>query len=178
MLASPIISVIYEHGRFNAEMTRQTAGALQFYAIGLVSYSALKVLTPAFYAIGKRNTPMVVRFCDPGQIFSSIGFSLFRLGWGHRGLAFFDQHCRDDQFPSSLSVNVATHATLGDATDDLSIGQDLPGRSAARSHLLGSKPSLSRFVARASVLAEILRFIWNHLYRHGSFLRRSLLVRP
>src|SRR3954452_5962703 len=59
MLASPIISVIYEHGRFNAEMTRQTAGALQFYAIGLVSYSALKVLTPAFYAIGKRKTPMI-----------------------------------------------------------------------------------------------------------------------
>src|SRR5437660_4685912 len=37
MLASPIISVIYEHGRFTAEMTRQTASALQFYAIGLVS---------------------------------------------------------------------------------------------------------------------------------------------
>ncbi len=53
MLASPIISVIYQHGRFTAEMTRQTAGALQFYAIGLVSYAVLKVLTPAFYAIGK-----------------------------------------------------------------------------------------------------------------------------
>src|SRR5215467_3084197 len=43
-------------------MTRQTAGALQFYAIGLVAYSALKVLTPAFYAVGKRNTPMMVSF--------------------------------------------------------------------------------------------------------------------
>src|SRR5438045_6450717 len=47
MLASPIISVIYQHGRFTAEMTRQTAGALQFYAIGLVSYAALKVLKRA-----------------------------------------------------------------------------------------------------------------------------------
>src|SRR5207244_2335997 len=62
MLASPIISVIYQHGRFTAEMTRQTGGALQFYAIGLVAYSALKVLTTAFYAIGKRNTPMIVSF--------------------------------------------------------------------------------------------------------------------
>jgi putative peptidoglycan lipid II flippase len=62
MLASPIISVIYQHGRFTAEMTRQTAGALQYYAIGLVAYAALKVLTPAFYAVGKRNTPMVVSF--------------------------------------------------------------------------------------------------------------------
>src|SRR5205823_4893648 len=57
MLASPIVSMIYQHGRFTAEMTRQTAGALQFYAIGLVSYAVLKVLTPAFYAIGERNTP-------------------------------------------------------------------------------------------------------------------------
>src|SRR5204863_9818435 len=39
MLASPIVSVIYQHGRFTAEMTRQAAGALQFYALGRVSYA-------------------------------------------------------------------------------------------------------------------------------------------
>jgi putative peptidoglycan lipid II flippase len=88
MLASPIVSVIYQHGRFTAEMTRQTAGALQFYAIGLVSYAALKVLTPAFYAIGKRNTPMVVSFLAiAANLFLNWLFT-FRLGWGHRGLAF------------------------------------------------------------------------------------------
>src|SRR5207237_2258101 len=32
ILAQPIISVIYEHGRFTPEATRPTAGALQFYA--------------------------------------------------------------------------------------------------------------------------------------------------
>src|SRR5256886_6135491 len=37
LLASPIISGIYQHRRFTAEMTRQTAGALQFYAVGPVS---------------------------------------------------------------------------------------------------------------------------------------------
>ena len=88
MLASPIISVIYEHGRFNATMTRQTAGALQFYAIGLVAYSALKVLTPAFYAIGKRNTPMLVSFLAIGTNLFLNWLFTFRLGWGHRGLAF------------------------------------------------------------------------------------------
>src|SRR5204862_6746699 len=87
MLASPIISVIYQHGRFTAEMTRQTAGALQFYAIGLVSYSALKVLTPAFYAIGKRNTPMLVSFLAIGTNLFLNWLFTFRLGWGHRGLA-------------------------------------------------------------------------------------------
>jgi len=88
MLASPIVSVIYQHGRFTAEMTRQTAGALQFYAIGLVSYAVLKVLTPAFYAIGKRNTPMVVSFLAiAANLFLNWLFT-FRLGWGHCGLAF------------------------------------------------------------------------------------------
>jgi len=69
-------------------MTRQTAGALQFYAIGLVSYAALKVLTPAFYAIGKRNTPMVVSFLAIGANLFLNWLFTFRLGWGHRGLAF------------------------------------------------------------------------------------------
>jgi putative peptidoglycan lipid II flippase len=88
MLAPPIISVIYQHGRFTAEMTRQTAGALQFYAIGLVAYAALKVLTPAFYAVGKRNTPMMVSFLAIGANLSLNWLFTFRLGWGHRGLAF------------------------------------------------------------------------------------------
>jgi putative peptidoglycan lipid II flippase len=88
MLASPIISVIYQHGRFTAEMTRQTAGALQFYAVGLVSYAVLKVLTPAFYAIGKRNTPMVVSFLAISTNLFLNWLFTFRLGWGHRGLAF------------------------------------------------------------------------------------------
>jgi putative peptidoglycan lipid II flippase len=88
MLASPIISVIYQHGRFTVEMTRETAGALQFYAVGLVSYAVLKVLTPAFYAIGQRNTPMIVSFLAIGANLFLNWLFTFRLGWGHRGLAF------------------------------------------------------------------------------------------
>src|SRR5437773_523417 len=88
MLSSPIISVIYQHGRFTAAMTQQTAGALQFYAIGLVSYAVLKVLTPAFYAVGKRHTPMVVSFLAIGANLFLNWLFTFRLGWGHRGLAF------------------------------------------------------------------------------------------
>src|SRR5438874_4792605 len=60
MLAEPIIAMLYQHGRFTAEATRQTAGALQFYAIGLAAYSAVKVLAPAFYAIDRRYLLMVV----------------------------------------------------------------------------------------------------------------------
>src|SRR5213079_2224387 len=88
MFASPIISVIYQHGRFTAEMTRETAGALEFYAVGLVCYAGLRVLTPAFYAIGKRNTPMIISFVAIGANLFLNWLFTFRLGWGHRGLAF------------------------------------------------------------------------------------------
>ena len=39
ILAEPIIRLIYQHGRFTADATQQTAAALRFYAIGLVGYS-------------------------------------------------------------------------------------------------------------------------------------------
>jgi putative peptidoglycan lipid II flippase len=88
MLAGPIISVIYEHGRFTTAMTRETAGALQFYALGLVAYSTLKVLTPAFYAIDKKQTPMVVGLFAIGSNLLLNWIFTFHLHWGHRGLAF------------------------------------------------------------------------------------------
>jgi len=87
LLAEPIISVIYQHGRFTAEATRQTAAALQFYAIGLVAYSAVKVLAPAFYAIDRRYLPMMVSILSIGINFVLNWFFMFKLGLGHRGLA-------------------------------------------------------------------------------------------
>jgi len=87
ILARPIISVIYEHGRFTAEATRQTASALQFYAIGLVAYSAVKVVAPAFYAIDKRYLPMMVSIFSIVLNFALNWFFMFRMALGHRGLA-------------------------------------------------------------------------------------------
>src|SRR6266567_3904301 len=87
ILAQPIISVIYEHGRFTPEATRQTAGALQFYAIGLAAYSAVKVLAPAFYALDKRYLPMVVSIFSIIINFILNWFFMFKIGLGHRGLA-------------------------------------------------------------------------------------------
>lgn len=87
LLAEPIISVIYQHGRFTAEATRQTAAALQFYAIGLPAYSAVKVLAPAFYAIDRRYLPMMVSIFSIAVNFLLNWFFMFKVGLGHRGLA-------------------------------------------------------------------------------------------
>jgi putative peptidoglycan lipid II flippase len=87
ILAEPIISVIYEHGRFTAAATYETAGGLRFYAIGLAAYSGVKVLAPAFYALDKRHLPMLVSLFSIGVNFCLNWFLTFRLGLGHRGLA-------------------------------------------------------------------------------------------
>jgi putative peptidoglycan lipid II flippase len=88
MLAEPIISVLYQHGKFNAYQAGEAAGALRFYAIGLAGYAALKVLVNAFYALERRKTPMLVSFLAVGLNLLLNWVFTFRLGWGHRGLAF------------------------------------------------------------------------------------------
>ncbi|HEY2615598.1 MAG TPA: murein biosynthesis integral membrane protein MurJ [Chthoniobacterales bacterium] len=87
ILAEPIIGVIYQHGRFTADATAHTAEALRFYAIGLVGYSAVKVLAPAFYALDKRNLPMLVSLASIAVNFCLNWFFTFHLKLGHRGLA-------------------------------------------------------------------------------------------
>jgi putative peptidoglycan lipid II flippase len=87
ILAEPIISLIYQHGRFTAEAMQQTAAALRFYAIGLIAYAGVKVLAPAFYAVGKKQLPMLVSLLSIAVNFGLNWFFRFQLGWDHRGLA-------------------------------------------------------------------------------------------
>ncbi len=87
ILAEPIISLIYQHGRFSAEAMRQTAAALRFYAIGLAAYAGVKVLAPAFYAVGKKQLPMLVSLFSIAVNFGLNWFFRFQLGFDHRGLA-------------------------------------------------------------------------------------------
>jgi putative peptidoglycan lipid II flippase len=60
VLGRPIIALIYEGNKFNANDTTHTASALACYAIGLAGYSAIKILAPAFYALKDARTPMII----------------------------------------------------------------------------------------------------------------------
>jgi putative peptidoglycan lipid II flippase len=59
VLAEPIISLIYEHGRFGAADARATAQGLVCYAVGLYGYSAVKVFAPAWYALDNARVPVI-----------------------------------------------------------------------------------------------------------------------
>jgi len=86
-LAQPIISLIYQRGRFTDVATLHTAEALQYYAIGLVGYSCIKVLSPAFYAINHKWTPMSVSFLSIGLNLFLNWIFIFHFRMGHCGLA-------------------------------------------------------------------------------------------
>ena len=58
LLGVPIIRLIYEHGRFTEHATHETARALGGYALGLAAYAAVKVVAPAFYALGRTRVPL------------------------------------------------------------------------------------------------------------------------
>ena len=83
LLAEPIISVVYERGAFNATGRAETALALRCYAFGLLAYSWLKVLQPAFYALGKRWVPMIVSFVS---IALNAGANHYFIVVQHRGV--------------------------------------------------------------------------------------------
>lgn len=60
VLAEPIISVLYQHGKFDATATAQTAWCLRAYALGLAGYAGIKVIAPTFYALNDAKTPAAV----------------------------------------------------------------------------------------------------------------------
>ena len=85
VLARPIISLLFEHGRFGAADTAGTSQALVFYAVGLYAYSAVKVLAPAFYALDRARA--AVWGSVLGMVSNvALNFALWPV-LGYRGVA-------------------------------------------------------------------------------------------
>jgi putative peptidoglycan lipid II flippase len=87
VLGKSIIGAIYQGGRFQPYDTQQTALALSYYAAGLIGYAALKVLTPAYYALGDARTPMLVSLASIVVNYSVASTMIRFAGLRHAGLA-------------------------------------------------------------------------------------------
>jgi putative peptidoglycan lipid II flippase len=84
-LASPLVKLLYEHGRFVRSDTDQTAAALSAYCLGLCAYAAVKVLVPVYYALGDTKTPVRASFLS---VVVNLAGNLALMGpLGHVGLA-------------------------------------------------------------------------------------------
>ena len=85
VLAEPIVRLLYERGRFGPASTSGTAAALTCYALGLSAYTAVKVLAPAFYALGTPRVPLLASGLAVATNLS-VNLALFR-SFGFRAVA-------------------------------------------------------------------------------------------
>ena len=86
-LAVPLVTLLFNKGPSDMQGTMMIAGALQAYAYGLLFYSWMKVVQPAFYAIDKRWIPMLVSFLSIVMNFGLNWYFVRVKGWGHESLA-------------------------------------------------------------------------------------------
>ncbi len=84
VLGEPIIRLIYEHGKFDPTATSMTALALAGYSIGLAGYAAIKILSPAFYALDDAKTPMMIAVASIGV--NAVASYYFRDWLSHFGV--------------------------------------------------------------------------------------------
>ncbi len=84
-LAQPIISLIFQHGHFTAADTRQTATALELYALGLAAFAGVKIIVPVYYALDDTRIPVLGSFVTVAANLALIHLTLAALQ--HRAIA-------------------------------------------------------------------------------------------
>ena len=85
VLAAPIMRLMYERGAFLPSDTLAAAAALQYYAVGLLGYSVVRIASPAFYALGDSRTPVTISFVTV-LANAALNAGLVQV-MGYRGLA-------------------------------------------------------------------------------------------
>ncbi len=84
-LAEPIVALLYQHGRFSAADTAQTAHALWAYAVGLAAFSGVRVMVPVFYSLDMARVPVTISMITIGV---TVGLYFLLMGpLQHAGLA-------------------------------------------------------------------------------------------
>jgi putative peptidoglycan lipid II flippase len=98
LLAQPLVAVLFHYGKFSSHDVIMTQAAVSTYALGLIGFSLIKILAPAFYAQQNIKTPVKIAIAVliVGQI-----ANVFTVPWlGHAGLAL------------SISVGALLNAAL------------------------------------------------------------------
>ena len=90
VFSQPIVALLFEHGRFGAGDTVQTAGALVMYGLGVPGAAGVNVMVGAFYALDAPWLAVQASVVSVGvNLVLNLLFigPLAFLGLGHRGLA-------------------------------------------------------------------------------------------
>ncbi len=85
ILAEPIIGLIYQRHNWTSVDTAQSALALRTYAFGLVFFSGIRIVQPAFYAINRRFIPL---FVSIAAVLVSAVSNFFTVYLWHKGIDY------------------------------------------------------------------------------------------
>ena len=92
LLAEPLVATIFYGGEFTESDVRMTALSLQAFSVGLVGFSFVKILAPAYFAREDTRTPVrfgLIALSVNFVLSVTLAFSMQRAGYvgTHAGLA-------------------------------------------------------------------------------------------
>jgi len=139
MVARPLISAAFEHGKFTPADTKMVTRVLAFYAVGLCGYFAQQILARAFYAMQDSKTPMrsaLVAVAANFVLNLALVWPLDRAGFAGRAT----QDLAQDGCGHGSDGGVCGAGSVGD--EESACGQKLPHSQAAcgGSHRLSRLP--------------------------------------
>ena len=154
-LANPIVRLLFEHGRFSVADTAATAAALRWYAVGLLGYASVRIVSPVFYAIRESKVPVVVSLCTIA-LSIVLNVVLVRV-MGFRGLALGTSIA---VLANGAALLALLHRKL-DGIEHLHLAQTFIKTLVAATVMamvsLATETLLTRYVPDSSVVAQVIR---------------------
>ena len=84
MLSKPIVEVLFMRGQFNMNDLNGTASVLRIESLSVLSYSVIRVMSPAFYAMRNTRYPAI---CSAVSLAVHVALAPFLMrAWGVEGL--------------------------------------------------------------------------------------------
>ena len=166
VLASPIVELVFQYGAFNATSTAMTAGALIFYAPGILGYSVVKIVSPSFYSLGEARTPVLV---SVATIAVNLALNLWlNAVYGFTGLAL----------GTAISANVNAGLLLYLLSRRLG-GGDFPRilTTLLKTCVAAAVMGVAAYFTEAWLLAQFAEpQVWHRLLRVGGAIGVALAV--
>ncbi len=137
VLSKPVVELLFQGGRFSAANTDATVPVVQAYMLGVLPYSLVKVLSPAFFALDRARLPMLASMAS---VVTNLVFN--GLTYRHLGAPGLALGTTVGAVTNLLVLRVAFYRVLG------------PTPSATRWH------ELPRLMACNLVLAAVALGCW------------------
>jgi putative peptidoglycan lipid II flippase len=80
VLADPVVAVLFLRGKFTHAEAAAVVPAVQAYMLGVLPYSLVKVLSPAFFAVDKPRVPMIASMAAVAANVTFNALTYRRLG--------------------------------------------------------------------------------------------------